>query len=468
MGSGLSKSTAAIIVIYIVHPLWTQTHSPILTSLSSSAFSTNSQFDGKDDKYCYVKDVVYQDIKWDEDLCWCSRTKTCDDSPWMEANLGKIYQVTDIGVSPCEWKKSEWVQTYKVRYKLRSSSSWQWYNNGASLTGNNRCNSESDCTEKKTALANGGFSAQFVRIYPLTASSSCSTNVEIYGHNTFAPTPKPTTKPTPKLTPKPTSKPTPKPTPKPTSKPTPTPTHKHTSKHTSNPTNNPTKAPSNAPILPPTPGPTQFPTAVSSLKEGGRVTDSAGDTSSNIGLLASTLMDSGWFWIAVIVFGSCLICLLLCFAFILMNAVKRAINQADARRETGEVVRSNLRERNDRNAIGAEGNDGTGLQHIMAMMAYNSNNVQGYGMQQPQSMIDLQPLPPQPLPRCITRDLHEVAGIVPEYSSDSDNDTSFYGGHFEDVGRTFGKCGDCGEMKVGKEDDSDDQFYCNDCWANYY
>eukprot|EP01083_Nonionella_stella_P138980 423084_1 len=86
MGSRLSKATALIICAYIVPPLYSQSSSPILAGRPSSAFSTNSQFSGKDDQYCQVGDVMYQNTEWDEDTCWCTIEDACSSTAYMEAD----------------------------------------------------------------------------------------------------------------------------------------------------------------------------------------------------------------------------------------------------------------------------------------------------------------------------------------------------------------------------------------------
>eukprot|EP01083_Nonionella_stella_P029861 82051_1 len=202
------------------------------------SISATSTYEGKS---CEPADTKYSNTK----ECWCSNTQTCTDTPILTVNLGSIHKITKVGVKSCSF--NEYITSYKIQYY---DGTWTWYNNGASLTGNSGC-----CSETATSLTPTVFATQ-IRIYPLAAQSWCSTNFEVYGYPpTASPTPAPTPTPT-RRTKRPTVSPTPSPTPGPTPSPTPAPTFSPTPSPTPAPTINPT----NAPTTPPTDTPTDIPT----------------------------------------------------------------------------------------------------------------------------------------------------------------------------------------------------------------
>eukprot|EP01083_Nonionella_stella_P091481 255779_1 len=227
-----------IVISQIIPSTIAQISAGLLDSASSiTASSTHHE------KQCQSEDAKYSNTAG----CWCSNyDKKCNNGDvYLQINLGGTYKITKVGVKSCKWK--EYITSYKLKYYYNS---WTWYNNQESLTGNNGC-----CSEISTDL-NPIIIATQIRLYPLSASGWCSTNLELYGYP-WTPTQSPTSAPTPAPTPNPTNKPTSNPTAKPTDKPTSNPTNNPTDKPTKNPTNNPTVTPTHGPTThPSTPGPT--------------------------------------------------------------------------------------------------------------------------------------------------------------------------------------------------------------------
>jgi len=240
------------------------------TACQRFTISTNSQYSGKDDQYCQLDDIHYQNLDFDNDKCWCSATDTCSDNPFAQVWFNTAwYSITHVGVRACAWKSDEHVDRYKVGY--HDGSGWR-YVGGTSLSSATVYDVSSSIGCGKSSCTNppaqsiGTVNCQGIRLYPISASTHCSTNMEIYGSPVPAPTNPPTPKPTTTTTTKnPTKQPTKMPTKMPTKNPTNPPTTTTTTKNptkipTKIPTKQPTELPTKQPTKPPTKQPTESPT----------------------------------------------------------------------------------------------------------------------------------------------------------------------------------------------------------------
>eukprot|EP01083_Nonionella_stella_P177056 621249_1 len=203
---------------------------------------------------CQPMDVKYSRT----DQCWCSASSTCDTGVYIEVTFPQIHKITKVGLKECSFSTfNEYITSYKIEYYYLDS--WKWYNNGETLTGNSdACRYTCESTTDLTTII-----ATKIRMYPLTAESWCSTQMELYGYpwtptvaptsNPTHPTPTPTTAPSDSPTVAPTSNPT-HPTPTPTTAPSDSPTVAPTSNPT-HPTPTPTTAPSDSPSAAPSTSP---------------------------------------------------------------------------------------------------------------------------------------------------------------------------------------------------------------------
>jgi len=235
------------------------------SSTVSTTFSTNSQFEGKDDQYCQLADIVYDSpLESGEMTCWCSNAAatTCEGA-YAQVDLGTQYTVTQVGTYGCQWEgkdKDEWITSYQIAYsQTGTTSSWSYY--GATFTAGG---AEDAQYETKNTFS-PPIEARYFRLYPLSSVESCSTDWELYG---YPPTPQPTNNPSKR----PTASPTKVPTKNPSALPTKTPSKLPSGSPTKNPSKVPTASPSNVPTVRPTAMPSKLPTG-SPTEEDGEAVD---------------------------------------------------------------------------------------------------------------------------------------------------------------------------------------------------
>eukprot|EP01083_Nonionella_stella_P017547 49101_1 len=234
-----------------------------LVDTATSITATSVYVDKTHTNLCQPADIAYSL----PDRCWCSDTAQCTDDPILTIQLGDTYTITKLGVKACSWPSNlswgnESVTSYKMSYY--HDNTWTWYNNSQSLQGNNGC-----CEEEVAYLSPVVIATQ-IRMHPLSATTWCSSNFEVYGYPlTHAPTSEPTFNPIMEPTLEPTLYPTMEPTSftanpsvmtlEPTINPT-IPPSLSPSMYTIEPTHHPTNPPSRFPTTNPTSNPTRNPT----------------------------------------------------------------------------------------------------------------------------------------------------------------------------------------------------------------
>eukprot|EP01083_Nonionella_stella_P138770 422396_1 len=240
------------IVLLIISQMIPNAEGQISNALLDGATSiaASSTYSGTGDSSCQPEGVKYSHT----DQCWCSDLETCGTGTvYIEVALAQIHKITKVGLKECSFSTfNEYITSYKIEYYYLDS--WKWYNNGETLTGNSAaCRYTCESTTDLITII-----ATKIRMYPLTAESWCSTQMELYGYP-WTPTIAPT------ITPivAPTSNPT-HPTPTPTTAPSDSPSAAPSTSPSST-SANPTSAPSIAPSITPTIVPSTAPTRAPSL-----------------------------------------------------------------------------------------------------------------------------------------------------------------------------------------------------------